>query len=96
MLFSQEILALTNQIFAIPRVNMTLLFPISRGMRRFRFVILLVGIASSGCADWNPRGPGSSTIDAAWDQGRRPTSPAGGAFGFDSRAREIERSLGVQ
>ena len=58
-------------------------------------VVLLLGILSNGCATWNPRGPGFGTDDATWGQRLRPASRPGNAVGLDSRAREIERSLGV-
>ena len=60
--------------------------------RPFRWILCACLIAN-GCASW---GPGSQNVQKpsssdAWEL----REPRGGMFGLDSRARDIERNLGV-
>ena len=69
--------------------------------RRWQFaaILLLAGCLlapAAGCALWNKSDEGSG--DPTTDIGarmRKPTAP-GQASGFDSRAKEIEKNLGVR
>lgn len=72
----------------------------------FRVVRLLVLIAAvsplvSGCAKWDRskwdvRGKGFDDSDDEWLSKVRPPADEGRMSGFDTRAREIERNLGVR
>lgn len=52
----------------------------------------------AGCAAWEPRKVDDTTRheNSAWTNDKRQKAPPGSQLGIDSRAREIERSLGVE
>ena len=64
--------------------------------RRRRFSVVILGLlALPGCAAWDPRGTGFGDELAQWGQNLRPKGDAASPYGFSTKARQIERSLGV-
>ncbi len=53
-------------------------------------------IAAVGCSRWDMRGKGFGDNSAGWAQKMRPPADERQFSGLDSRAREIERDLGVR
>jgi hypothetical protein len=51
--------------------------------------------APAGCARWNWRGEGFGDNSGRWAQKMRPPADEKQFSGLDSRAREVERDLGV-
>ena len=56
--------------------------------------MLLLGVA--GCQRWNWRGSGYGNDTPRWGEKLRTPTEAGQSAGLDSRAKEIERNLGVR
>jgi hypothetical protein len=57
---------------------------------------MLLLVASAGCAPLNLRGNGFGDETATWGENIRPTTQPGNLMGMDSRAREIERNVGMR
>jgi hypothetical protein len=54
-------------------------------------------LASGGCALVDSlRGDGFRELEPDWGEGFRPLGKPGEAYGMSSKARQIERNLGVQ
>jgi hypothetical protein len=53
-------------------------------------------LLAAGCANWNPHGGGFGDESARWGEKMRPPTNPGNLIGYDTRAREIERNLGVR
>lgn len=69
-----------------------------RSPRRVPLVWLLCGVLglTPGCALWPKKeGDAKSGKDTPWTESWRERSGNIKGFGFDSRAKEIERNLGV-
>ena len=58
--------------------------------------IALLFLATAGCQKWNLSGPGYGADAPRWGEKLRSPTEAGQASGLDSRAKEIERNLGVR
>jgi hypothetical protein len=66
-----------------------------RCLRPLAAIMLMVGFGAPGCVLHDLHGPGFGTPDATWGRQWRTTSQAVKPMGLDTRAREIERSLGI-
>jgi hypothetical protein len=65
--------------------------------RRVGVLACLVVIAMTyGCSRWNWRGRGFDDKSIGWSEKMRPAADEKQFSGFDARAREIERNLGVR
>ncbi len=61
-----------------------------------RVICLGLVILASGCARWDPVGSGFNDGTSHWADKMRSPTEKGQMTGFDGRAREIERNLGVR
>lgn len=50
----------------------------------------------AGCQTWNWRGAGYGEQAGSWTKNLRPPADEEKLSGFDAKARDIERSLGVR
>lgn len=57
---------------------------------------MLLLAASAGCSPLNLRGNGFGDQTANWGENIRPTTQPGNLMGMDTRAREIERNVGMR
>ena len=57
---------------------------------------VLAALSVPGCASWNPQGEGYGDETANWAQRMRTPTNKGELYGYDTRAQEIERNLGVR
>lgn len=55
----------------------------------------LLMLCCCGCSPWNLRGDGFGNSFRDWGGYARPTDGSGTPYGFSTKAREIERDLGV-
>ncbi len=55
-----------------------------------------VGLLGAGCQRWNWRGDGFGDNSGRFAEKLRPPADERGFSGLDSRAREVERDLGVR
>ena len=67
-----------------------------RRLGRMATVVLLVAPCLAGCSGWDLRRPDSASDDTLRGEQYRQLGPPGEAVGFDPRARDVERSLGVR
>ena len=62
-------------------------------MKRVATLVLAL-LLSQGCASWRHGNP--VNVRTPWDSELRQPTSAGQMLGVDSRAKEIERNLGVR
>jgi hypothetical protein len=70
--------------------------PGSRLVTRWLVVATSVCLLSAGCQRWNWRGDGFGDNTGRFAEKLRPPADERGFSGLDSRAREVERDLGVR
>lgn len=63
---------------------------------RWTVAVVLAISATPGCQQWDPRGPGFDDSFRELGGYERPRDKSTQAFGFSTKAREIERDLGVE
>ena len=77
-----------------------MLLEFRKSLYDWRRKVLVLGLCAvvAGCASWNPRGPGFKDEPKIG----RPANPlfpankATGLWGYSTKARQIERNLGVE